>query len=144
MFISCEVLASSRAHMVSFPAYFPLQIVPWIPFYGISCLRELRLLIVFSLLASLPLHVPPVPTSAFIFLRVWQTAKKFQTVVVQSQQPLLQLSLGRRSRVSHLMVNVLPGSWAWGRSSGGTVETWSAEPCSVQLNLPIKKGPEQH
>lgn len=71
---------------------------------------------------SLPLlsHPPlPVPTSAFIFLRVWQTAKKFQTAVVLSQQPLLQLSLGRGRRVSHLMVNVLPGSWAWGRSSGG-------------------------
>lgn len=123
------------------PAYFALQILPWICFYRISCPSELHLVIVFSL--SFPLFLssfPPVPTSAFIFLRVWQTEKKFQTVVVLSQQPLLQLSLGRRRRVSHIMVNVLPGSWAWGRASGGTVETWSAEPCSAQLNLSIKKA----
>lgn len=52
-------------------------------------------------------------------LCVWQTAKKFQTVVILSQQPLLQLSLGRMARVSHLIMNALPGSWAWGRFSGG-------------------------
>lgn len=67
---------------------------------------------------SLPLF-SSAPTSAFIFLRVWQTAEKFQIVVIPSQQPLLQLSLGRMARVSHLIMNALPGSWAGGRSSGG-------------------------
>lgn len=71
-------------------------------------------------------------------LCVWQTAQKFQTVVVLSLQPLLLLSLGRMARVSHLIMNVLPGSWAWGRFGGGTVETWSAEAGSVQLNLSVK------
>lgn len=42
------------------------------------------------------------------------------------------------ARVSHLITNALPGSWAWGRFSGGTVETWSGEAGNVQLNLSIK------
>lgn len=77
-------------------------------------------------------------------LCVWQTAKKFQTVVVLSQQPLLQLSLGRMARVSHLIMNALPGSRAWGRFSGGTVETWSGEVGSIQLNLSMKPQEPGH
>lgn len=95
------------------------------------------------------LHSPPLPSPCsyicFHFsLCVWQTAKKFQTVVALSQQPLLQLSLGRMARVSHLIMNALPGSWAWGRFSGGTVETWSGELGSVQLNLSIKTQEPGH
>lgn len=69
---------------------------------------------------------------------VWQTEKKFQAVVILSQSPLLLLSLGRMARVSHLIMNASPGSWAWGRFRGGTVETWSGKAGSVQWNLFIK------
>ena len=49
------------------PAYFPSQILAWICFYRISCLSELHLGIVFSLLPSLPLLFPPCSYICFHF-----------------------------------------------------------------------------
>lgn len=84
---------------------------------------------------------PSTPTSAFSFLCVYdKQRRKFQTVVVLSQQPLLQLSLGRMARVSHLITEALPGSWAWGRFSGGNSRNLIGWGRQRTVN-PLHKGP---